>query len=178
MDNALGDLPEREMSFEELIEAYEKAVTNFAFTYVKDWNQAEEITQEVFIKVHKHLGTFDWRSTVKTWLFSITANQCKDHLRAAGRKANGFQRIIQSFVSRNEESPEEVYIKLEESRSLAQDVLALPLKYREVLVLFYYEELSTVEIAKLLIMNASTVRTRLDRARGLLRERRERGADE
>ncbi|WP_257141132.1 sigma-70 family RNA polymerase sigma factor [Bacillus sp. AFS015802] len=161
--------------FEEIIEMYEKAVVQFAYTYVKDWSVAEDISQEVFLKVYKNIGKFEERSKLKTWLFSITANQCKDYIRSTNRKAKWWNNLLQTFQNRDEVTPETIILQSEENESLGEDLLCLPVKYREVLVLYYYEELSTEEIGQLLKINGSTVRTRLHRGRQQLSDLREGG---
>ncbi|WP_433745257.1 sigma-70 family RNA polymerase sigma factor [Falsibacillus pallidus] len=165
-------------TLENLIDQYEKAITQFAFTYVKDWEAAQDITQEVFIKVYEKLNSFQQRSSMKTWLFSITANQCKDYLRvqeSGKRKLTSF--IQKVFTQQEERSPEDLIQEKQQNTSLAQDVLCLPVKYREIIILYYYEELNTNEIAALLNQSPSSIRTKLDRARKQLKELNERRAE-
>ncbi|RDI41641.1 RNA polymerase sigma-70 factor (ECF subfamily) [Falsibacillus pallidus] len=163
---------------ENLIDQYETAITQFAFTYVKDWGAAQDITQEVFIKVYGKLESFQQRSSMKTWLFSITANQCKDFLRVQESRKRKLTSFIQRvFTHQEEKTPEDMLQEKHQNASLAQDVLALPVKYREIIILYYYEELNTNEIAALLDQSPSTIRTKLDRARKQLKELNERRAE-
>ncbi len=163
--------------FDEIVVQYEKAVVQFAYTYVKDWSLAEDISQDVFIKIYKNLKRFEQRSELKTWIFSITANHCKDYLRSTKRKTAWWNDIVHVFQKQSIESPESILIQDESNKSLGEDLLSLPIKYREILVLFYYEDLNTEEISKLLKVNASTVRTRLERGRNQLKAVREGGYD-
>ena len=155
--------------FEEIITEYEKAVVQFAYTYVKDWMLAEDISQEVFLKVYKNLPRFEYRSKLKTWLFSITANQCKDSLRLSKRRKKWWNEVIKGFLKQDDETPENILLQSEKNKTLGEELLNLPIKFREVLVLYYYEDLSTAEISKLLKVNHSTIRTRLDRGRNQLK---------
>ncbi|WP_121680957.1 sigma-70 family RNA polymerase sigma factor [Falsibacillus albus] len=156
---------------ESLIDQYERAVTQFAYTYVKDWGAAQDISQEVFIKIYEKLDSFQHRSSMKTWIFSITANQCKDYLRSLEGKKRKLSSFVQNIFTQNDEkTPEQIIEEKQSNDSLAQDVLSLPVKYREIIILYYYEELNTNEIASLLDISGSTVRTRLDRARKQLKD--------
>lgn len=156
--------------FEEIIQTYEKAVVQFAFTYVKDWTVAEDISQEVFLKVYKNLYNFERRAQLKTWIFSITANQCKDYLRSARRVNRWFLELMNGSHEQPHDSPETIFLQNEKNSSLGEELLRLPIKYREVLVLYYYEDLATKEISELLNVKDSTIRTRLERGRNLLKE--------
>ncbi|WP_010677059.1 sigma-70 family RNA polymerase sigma factor [Bacillus timonensis] len=160
---------------EELIEAYERQITNFVFTYVKDWTTAQEVTQDVFIKVYEKYATFEGRSNIKTWLYTIAANQAKDYLRAQERRKKGLKQLFANMIKKVEsDTPESILLANENNQVLADKVLALPVIYREVVILFYYEEMTTPEISELLQVSASTIRTRLDRARKMLKDEHER----
>ncbi|MFS0862094.1 sigma-70 family RNA polymerase sigma factor [Fredinandcohnia sp. 179-A 10B2 NHS] len=155
---------------EDLINKYERQITNFVYTYVKDWSAAQEITQDVFIKAYEKSYTFEGRSNVKTWLFTIAANQSKDYLRALERRKKGLKYLFSNMITNVEKNtPETIFITNESNQTLAESVLALPVIYREVVILFYYEDLPTKEIGDLLQMSSSTVRTRLNRARQMLK---------
>ncbi|TYS69538.1 RNA polymerase sigma factor [Sutcliffiella horikoshii] len=156
--------------FEQIILENEKAIIKFAFTYVKDWAVAEDISQEVFIKVYKNIATFNRDSKLRTWLFSITANQCKDYLRKSGKTTKWLNDFFKGLQKQNDENPENILLEHEEKKSIGKALLSLPVKYREVLVLYYYEDLSTEEIAKLLHINSSTIRSRLERGRKQLKK--------
>lgn len=160
---------------EELIDVYERQITNFVYSYVKDWSTAQEVTQDVFIKVYEKHKTFEGRSKVKTWLYTIAANQAKDYLRAQERRKKGLKQLFANILKTMESNtPESILLDNEKNQLLAEKVLALPVIYREVIFLFYYEEMSTIEISELLQVSASTIRTRLDRARKMLKSEQER----
>ena len=163
---------------EELIHSYERQITNFVFTYVKDWAAAQEITQDVFIKAYEKYATFEGRSNVKTWLYTIAANQAKDYLRARERRKRGIKQLIANMMNKVEsDTPESILLTSEHNQMLIEKVFALPIIYREVIILFYYEEMTTSEIGELLQVSASTIRTRLDRARKMLKDNHERSGE-
>lgn len=154
-----------------LMEAYGSDLKRLAYSYVKDWGKAEDIAQDVFFTCYKKIKTFKGRSALKTWLYRITVNRCKDVMKSwSFRNIHiGTPKSMDSMES-GSLSPENEAVQQGENQQLADRVLALPLKYKEVIILHYYSELKTDEIADLLTQNAKTIRTRLHRARALLRK--------
>ncbi|MGD6804424.1 sigma-70 family RNA polymerase sigma factor [Rossellomorea vietnamensis] len=173
----LGDkrlvMDHNEMNREEIVEwlmnEYGRKVVRLAYTYLKQEQLAEDIAQEVFIKCFQKLDTFRHESSYQTWIYSITVNLCKDRL-----KSWSFKNLITSnffsLKSVTHETPEKDVINLEAKRELSECVLGLPVKYREIIILFYYEELSYKEISELLGISSQTIKTRLHRARNLLKK--------
>lgn len=157
----------KETLLEELIETYGNKVLKLAYTYVKDQKVAEDITQEVFIKCFQNWGKFRGDASVKTWLYSITINTCKDYL-----KSWSFRNLLfHDFTPKQKDLKDHVLENvLERSRKkeLAAAVLSLPVKYREVMILFYYENYRVEEISAFIKENENTIRTRLKRGRELL----------
>ena len=121
---------------------------------------AEDAVQEVFLRLYLREGPFDSPEHLRRWLLRVTVNVCKDALKSPWRK----RRISMESI------PEPVFEEPEQ-RELYREVLALPEKYRTVLGLYYYEELSTKEIAVLLNIRQTAVTTRLSRGRDLLKQR-------
>jgi RNA polymerase sigma-70 factor, ECF subfamily len=158
----------------ELIDHYGKHLINLAYTYCKDWSLSEDIVQEVFISAYKNIDTFKGRSSYKTWLYAITINKSKDFLRKPFMKEPFFQRM-KSKVKPVHPNPEEHVIQKEGQHGLAAEVMSLPIKYREVIILYYYDDLSTKEVAGLLNIPLSTAKTRIQRGRQVLRKQLEGG---
>ncbi|HEX6923254.1 MAG TPA: sigma-70 family RNA polymerase sigma factor [Bacillales bacterium] len=164
---------------EALMEQYGSDLKKLAFSYVNDWGKAEDISQDVFFICYKKIKTFRGDSALKTWLFRITVNRCKDlmkswpfrHIRV------GWPKSIREQESTSP-SPEGEALRQSENQLLADKVMALPLKYKEVIVLHYYSGLKTEEIGESLGQNVKTIRTRLRRARGLLRKMYEEEAED
>ena len=121
---------------------------------------AEDAVQEVFLRLYTEEKTFDGPEHLRRWLLRVTVNVCKDALKSPWRK----RRVPLDSI------PEPVF-EQPEQRELYREVLALPEKYRTVLGLYYYEELSTKEIAALLNIRQTAVTTRLARGRELLKQR-------
>ena len=174
METARNSEHTKEDYFEHLIETLERRVLNLAYTYVKDWNTAEDICQEVFIKVYEKLDTFEQKSSIKTWIYSITVNHCKDFLKSKWYKRTFITEVIHRYMKTSKENVTETHLlKNLEKTSLANDVLQLPIKYREVVILHYYEDLTTQEMSVLLNVGNSTIRTRLQWARLMLQQKYE-----
>ncbi|WP_165820907.1 RNA polymerase sigma factor [Pueribacillus theae] len=158
---------------EQLVDRYQKQLINFSYTYVKDWGKAEDIIQEVFVSCYKHLKSFQEKSSYKTWLYTIARNKSIDHLRR--ERFSLFHLNLHERFKSNELSPDEVAVASDEKQELSHKVLSLPVKYRETIILFYYESLTIQEISELTKTKMSTVKTRLRRGRDLLRQAYERG---
>ena len=103
---------------------------------------------------------------MKTYLTKITANRAKDYLRSWKHKKD----VLFDTIFASEKGAEEVALEQERLATLEKNLFQLPLKYREPLILFYYDEQSIAEIANYLQLNENTVKTRLRRAKQQLKE--------
>ncbi|WP_175990060.1 sigma-70 family RNA polymerase sigma factor [Bacillus sp. Marseille-Q1617] len=160
---------------ESLIDEYEISITKLAYFYVQDWPAAQDICQDVFIKVYDALDQFNHQSSYKTWIYRIAINKCKDYKKSAYfRKSTVVDKFHRFFNKEIAATPEQVLLQTEEQTSLSAQIFTLPVKYREIILLYYYEELTTREISELLNINSSTVRTRLERGRQKLKTMLER----
>lgn len=155
---------EHHTHIEDVIAAHGEYLIRMAFMYVKDWPSAEDIVQETFISYFKNLHKFQNRSTVKTYLTRIMINKCHDHLRSWKNKKQLFTQLFNHLPAKNS-TPEEWLIKTDEQSELVSEILKLSVKYREVILLYYYQELTTLEISVVLKCPENTVKTRLSRAR-------------
>ncbi|TGB01904.1 sigma-70 family RNA polymerase sigma factor [Halobacillus salinus] len=142
-----------------------------AYSYVKDHSLAEDITQEAFIKAYQKFSTFKEQSSEKTWLYKITINLCKDYLKSSYMKrvVKKGAEMFRSLPS-DQSTPEEYVVNLSEDEELLQHVLRLESKYREIIILYYFEEFDTKELAEVIQASPNTVKTRLRRARQLLQK--------
>ncbi|HEU5138534.1 MAG TPA: sigma-70 family RNA polymerase sigma factor [Bacillales bacterium] len=163
---------------EALMEQYGSDLKKLAFSYVKDWGKAEDISQDVFVICYKKIKMFRGDSALKTWLYRITVNRCKDWMKSWPFRhiRVGWPKFMREKVGISP-SPEGEFLRRNENQLLADKVMALPLKYKEVIVLHYYSGLKSEEIGESLGQNVKTVRTRLRRARGLLRKMYEEEAE-
>lgn len=153
------------MDLEEYIEQYGDYLYRIAFVYMKDQHAAEEVVQDVFMKLYE-TRQFEGKSSLKTYLTRMTINTCYDYL----RKWKARKSQLLDYVLKREHAAEQVVLTLQERDEIVESILKLPLKYREVILLYYYDDLTTVEVAALLKIPESTVGTRLQRARQKLKQ--------
>jgi RNA polymerase sigma-70 factor, ECF subfamily len=154
---------ESNYSLEEIMDLFGTELSILAFSYVKDIEASKDIVQNVFIKCFLHLNTFQGKSSLKTWLYRITINQCKDYI-----KSNYFKKILLVGYTREAETkltPETITLKKVENEEVIRQIMALSKKYREVLILRYIHQLEIKEIANVLSLSAETVKTRIRRAK-------------
>ncbi|MEO4052859.1 sigma-70 family RNA polymerase sigma factor [Solibacillus sp. CAU 1738] len=152
---------------EQLMEDYGDSLTKLAYSYVKDIGRAQEIVQDVFFICYSQYEQVIKIQLVKAWLYRVTINRSKDVLRSSWLKRILLNNVLPNYTKSNHLT-EQAVLHSEQQQHLLSYVLKLPIKYREALLLFYYEDLSIIEIADLLDINKNTVKTRLKRGRALL----------
>lgn len=149
-----------------LMTQYGDDVRRYAYTITRDVQQSEDIAQEVFIRVYRHIGTFRGESAFRTWLFSITRNLAINELRSSyTKKILLFAKVRPKHIG---ESAEDRFLEGHDRRELRRIILDLPIKYREVLVLYLEHDMTMTEIASLLHISEGTIKSRLHRARKLV----------
>ncbi|TDF91358.1 RNA polymerase sigma factor [Paenibacillus piri] len=160
----LSESSDKKAILEELMTAYGKDVWNYAFSMTRRWDQADDITQEVFLKVFRNLYTFRSESSVKTWILTISRNMTLDYRRSAFyRKVTLMEFITPAGEPVNK--TEQAVIEKMAVNDLWKLVLKLPVKYREVLLLYAHYQLSIKEMAQILGLTEGTVKSRLYHAR-------------
>ena len=148
-------------SFTSAVERCQNTVYRTALHSLGSPQDADDAVQEVFLRLYRRKEPFDGEEHLRRWLLRVTVNYCRDVLKSPWRR----RRVSW------EELPETPVFDKPQQAALYREVMALPEKYRTVLNLFYYEELTVKEIGDLLGVGDSTVTTRLARARRRLRER-------
>lgn len=142
---------------EQLIRAHGSTVYRLAYAQTRSRHDADDVFQEVFLRVAQHRPIFDSEEHAKAWLLRVTLNCLKSHWRAAWRRHD---------VPLDERIP----FPAPEERALDDALRQLAPKYRAAVHLFYYEGYSAEEIARMTDEKPSTIRTRLTRARAQLRD--------
>lgn len=153
------------MTADEAVDEFADMVYRIALVQVKSKTDADDVFQEVFVRLVKHIHKLESREHIKAWLIRVTVNCAKKHL------TSFWNRNVGSLEE--EQGAEENGYTIEEENPVRKAVLELPEKYRAVVHLFYFEELSVSEICKVLGQKESTVKSQLFRARELLRSRLE-----
>lgn len=163
-----GDLPYSvtiapSMTLREMMETYGPDVWNYAFFLTRSREQANDISQEVFLKAYKSVGKYRGQATLKTWLLTITRNT------AFSWRRNSFWRRFAPLGNHQENgvtlSAEKEAIGNQYANRIWEIIMELPDKYREVLVLDIQQDLSVAEMSALLGIAQGTVKSRLSRAR-------------
>ncbi|CAG7643902.1 RNA polymerase sigma factor YlaC [Paenibacillus solanacearum] len=153
----------------EIMEAYGEDVWNYAFFLTRQPALADDIAQDVFVRVYEKLYTFRGEAGMRTWLLTITRNLVRDHWRSAWiRRVIPFGALERSDIGPSAES---LALSGMEAEELWNTVLSLPFKLREVLLLHAHHRLPHTEIARLLGISEGTVKSRLFRARAKVSEK-------
>ena len=154
--------------YREFIDAHGDKLLRLAYMIVGDMQLAEDVVQESFLTLYQKIDTFREESSLITWLTRITVNKAKDKVRP-----KLLQKITYFAEVSTEDStlrPENVFEKNEEMDEVRSVLLELPLKYRDVLYLYYYEDMKIKEIAQILDLGVSGVKTRLQRGKERMKE--------
>lgn len=152
-------------SYEVLVRRFEKRVYQYALRFVKRGDDAKDIVQDAFIGVYEHLEKFDEKRSFSAYLYRVVKNGAISFLRKQ-KRLTSLHRL--EIVDETEEQ-EEALIKKLRSRSVRQAIDALDGKYKKVINLYYFDDLSYEEIARKLVMPINTVRTYIRRAKIRLR---------
>ncbi|EEM90936.1 sigma-70 family RNA polymerase sigma factor [Bacillus thuringiensis] len=164
------EIEDKEDLIDEIMNKYGQEVLQLVYSYVNNKEVAEDLTQDIFVKCYKSLHTYKGNSNLKTWLWRIAINHCKDYLKSWYNKKVIVTEDDFTYMESQKESVEQIVIQNAEDSRLASAVMSLPIKYREVIYLFYYEELSIKEIATVIEVKENTIKTRLKKAKELLKK--------
>jgi RNA polymerase sigma-70 factor (ECF subfamily) len=159
-----------ETAFREIYDRFSPMVYNLCLRLAGDSTLAQDLSQEVFLRVFKGLPRYRGGSSLKTWIYSIALNHCRGRLGRRGLELEDWdaQRWSNGPVD-PALSPEEDLLARDGERRIAAALLALPVKFREAVVLRDLEGLSYEEIAAVLGVRTGTVRSRIARGRERLR---------
>jgi RNA polymerase sigma-70 factor (ECF subfamily) len=144
----------------ELFRNHADELARLCFLYLKDVQLAQDAVSETYLKAFRKLGGFKGRSTEKTWLTRIAINCCKNIMRS-----RAYRQVELETIADDSDACRGV----DKRESVSREVMKLPFKYREAILLFYYRELTVAEIAKLLKLPRTTVDYRLRQARTILK---------
>ena len=163
-----------ERAFQELVERYQTRLLNFIYRTIGDRDRAEDLVQEVFIRVYRHLHRFDRSKKFSTWVYTIASNLAKNELRNRSRSPLVLFQTIQGTSEEEDRPvqfedttsrPDDMYRKRHLRELVEQTVSQLPEHHRQVFVLRELEGKSYEEIAEITDCNLGTVKSRLNRAR-------------
>jgi RNA polymerase sigma factor (sigma-70 family) len=167
-------------AFKKLYDGFSQRVFNTALGFVRINEEAEEITQDVFMEIHRSVASFKGDSTVSTWIYRITVNKCLDHIRASKRKKRAA--VIFSFFDRNNVQvidvadaghPGVALENRENAQLLFQLVDQLVESQRTAFILSQVEDLPQKEIAQVMKISEKAVESLIQRAKANLRNKLE-----
>ena len=160
--------------FEVLMRRYNQRLYRVARSIIHNDDEAEDVMQQAYINAYLHLGQFEDRAKFSTWLTRITIHEALSRVRKAGRlvrlddRGEGVESVTDRITSPGQD-PEQAAYSGELAREIEGAVAELPDAFRGVFMLRDVEGLSTLETAECLGLNEDTVKTRLHRARAMLR---------
>ncbi len=152
-----------DFEMERLLKQYGAPILRMCFLYLGDRQLAEDAVQDTFLKVFRNSSQFQGRCAEKTWIVRIAINVCKNHLRNHWWKHIAAEKALLNIPADDDLAAADDTLVLE--------VMRLPLKYKEVILLHYYHGLNVHEVAGTLKLPESTVYTRLNRGRSILKNK-------
>lgn len=166
-------------AFTELVERYQTRLLNFIYRTIGDREKAEDLVQEVFIRVYRHLHRFDRSKKFSTWAYTIASNLAKNELRNRSRNPLVLFQTVQRNYQDDDRPlqfedpntrPDDMYRRRHLQEIVEESVAKLPEHHRNVFILRELEGKSYEEIAEITDCNLGTVKSRLNRARNSFAE--------
>lgn len=151
--------------FQSIVYEHNDYLLQLSYLYVKDWDTAEDIVQEVFINYWVKSEQFQAQSSLKTYLTRMAINRCKDYLKSWRYRTQTLTNVFTEIIR-----PKNQLILKDEQLIVAEAVLSLPIKFREVIILYYFKELTIQNISTTLHISESTIKYRLKKAKERLKE--------
>ena len=157
-------------SFEEMVFRYERAIFSHCLSMVKNREIAEDITQDVFIKVYLNINKIDLEKSFKSWLYKIATNTVYDYFRKKSTKEE-FLLIDDENSPIETIDPKDTYLDIESKNDLEKALNKLKPIHKTILMMYYFEGFSYEEIAGIISAPINTIKTHLFRAKKELKEK-------
>lgn len=155
-------------AFEGIVRRWQGPLVNMAWRYCRDRGRAEELAQEAFVRAWRGLATWRRESSFSTWLFALASNVYRNDL----KRFPAVNLPIEEIAEPSQAAGQHAQIEEQSQNDLIRRaVLALPIRYREPVVLFYFHDKDVAAAARTMGLPEGTVKARLSRARELLRRR-------
>ena len=155
-------------AFEGIVRRWQGPLINMAWRYCRDRSRAEELAQEAFLRAWRNLASWRRESSFSTWLFALAANVYRSDLKRIPAVTVPIEDVAEPSCPATQHG---AIAERNRDESVRRAVLALPQRYREPLVLFYFHEMDVSAAARTMRLPEGTVKARLSRARALLRKR-------
>jgi len=167
-------------AFAELVELYKDKIYHLGYRMLNQKQEAEDIVQETFLRVYMNLERYDENQKFSTWIYRIATNLCIDRLRKRkpsysidAEVTDGETTDWHALLASKDAGPDEELILSETQTNIREAIQTLPEKYKAVVVLRYLHDMSLQEIADVLNMPVTTIKTRVHRGREFLRKKLE-----
>ncbi|MFH1436917.1 MAG: sigma-70 family RNA polymerase sigma factor [Pseudomonadota bacterium] len=162
-----------EGAFDLFIRKYQNMVFSLALRFLGNYNEAEDITQEIFITVFKRIDTFRGESSISTWLYRMAVNHCKNRVKYLSRRKayqqgdniEARQSRAEGYMGARPDKPDEILEARETEAVISQALQGLDEDHRTILLLRELESMSYQQIAEILELEEGTVKSKLHRAR-------------
>ncbi|MDD3279294.1 MAG: sigma-70 family RNA polymerase sigma factor [Lachnospiraceae bacterium] len=154
-----------EQPLEHLMNKYGDTIFRLCYLYLKDYQLAEDATQETFIKAMNAYNTFQHKSSEKTWITRIAINCSKNIMRT-----HWFRNLQNNYADSMQPETENPIESFLEKNSISKAIMELPVNDRKIILLYYYQDLTIKEIAAIIGKSENTTIQRLNRARGKLKK--------
>lgn len=165
-------------AYTDIVARFREQIYHFIYRMVKDKAQAEDLTQETFIKAFRALASFNSNYAFSTWLYKIAANNCIDHFRKKKLATTSIDTPIKAKdgdlhrdFPDQDQGPESELISKEQTNQIQSAIDSLPAKYKEAILLRHSQDKSYEEISEELDIPLGTVKVRIFRAREMLKAR-------
>lgn len=163
----------RDQAIEYIMSHYGEDVKRTIYSYVKNFHTTDDLFQDVLILIYRKWHQFNGQSQLKTWVIRIAINRCKDYLRSPLHR---IKLVTDQWTDpKGNISAEDTVILREQLDDIAEAILNLPIKYREVMVLTIQQNMTQKEISEATKTPLSTIKTRMQRARTLLKKKDNKG---
>lgn len=173
-DNALirQTLGGKVKSFRKLVQKYQRQAVLFARGMVGNPDDAYDLSQEAFVRVYKHLNRFDSSYPFKVWFFHILSNLCKNHLRQRKNRqaVTTSTEMTETAAAPESRRPDIAFQKTEVQQKVWEGIGELPEKFREIIILCHFQDMSYEQMANVLDIPRGSVMSRLYYARQKLRK--------
>ena len=160
-------------AFEKLVTKYQKIVINTAFRYTGNPAVAEDLAQDVFVRMYRAASAYRPEARFRTWLFTIVRNVCFNYRKRQGKQDQQVDHSVDPSFSIGSHNPEEDLIQSEKKKKVREAIGTLPESLRLPLILHQFDHMSYDEIGKVMEISLATVKVRIHRARlALMKELR------
>lgn len=157
--------------FQLIVEEYKNRVFSCAYKFTRNYTEAQDLSQEIFLKIYSNIQNFNFKSKLSTWVYRVATNHCIDWKRKNKKIITvKFDEEIDPSKDNNSFTPEKKMIKKEKKKSISDCLQKMPKIYKECIIMYHFNDMSYKEISKLLKVPEKTIETRLYRGRRLLKK--------